>query len=308
MKIGTHSGNFHCDEALAVSMLKLLPEFKDAEVVRTRDEAILVTFDHHQNEFNEYFDDDHKVTRLSSAGLVYKYFGKRIIKEVYGLTDESEIEEVYQQVYKSLIESLDAIDNGVAIADAPLKYENSTHLSARVGRLNPNWVEQGVDVDERFRQAMQLTLSEFDSFVRNSIHVELAAMRKFKDIYDDRFKLHESGRVIETPPGMPFSAILYKLEEHEGTPVEKRIAFYITYQSATQQWRCSCIKEADSQFTSRVPFPERLGGLRGKELEEASGIPGLSFIHRARFTCGGSTKESLLKLVSLTLKESQTAV
>ena len=28
--IGTHSGHFHCDEALACYMLKLLPEYKDA--------------------------------------------------------------------------------------------------------------------------------------------------------------------------------------------------------------------------------------------------------------------------------------
>jgi len=34
MKIGTHSGTFHCDEALACYMLKQLPEYKDAEIVR----------------------------------------------------------------------------------------------------------------------------------------------------------------------------------------------------------------------------------------------------------------------------------
>ena len=28
--IGIHSGTFHCDEALACFMLKLLPEYKDA--------------------------------------------------------------------------------------------------------------------------------------------------------------------------------------------------------------------------------------------------------------------------------------
>lgn len=28
--IGTHNGAFHCDEALACYMLKLLPEYKDA--------------------------------------------------------------------------------------------------------------------------------------------------------------------------------------------------------------------------------------------------------------------------------------
>ena len=34
IKIGTHNGTFHCDEALACYMLKLLPEYKDASIVR----------------------------------------------------------------------------------------------------------------------------------------------------------------------------------------------------------------------------------------------------------------------------------
>ena len=45
MKIGTHNGTFHCDEALACFMLKQLPEYKDAEIVRTRDPAVLDTCD-----------------------------------------------------------------------------------------------------------------------------------------------------------------------------------------------------------------------------------------------------------------------
>eukprot|EP00371_Babesia_bovis_P003418 XP_001612065.1 MYG1 protein [Babesia bovis T2Bo] len=320
MKIGTHNGCFHCDEALAVSLLKLLPEFKDAEVVRTRDESTLsqcdavvdvggkfdpakLRFDHHQNEFDEYFDENHTVTRLSSAGLVHKYFGKRIIREVYGITDETDIEEVYQRVYSSLIESLDAIDNGVAVADGPIKYEISTHLSARVARLNPSWVDVDVDVDSRFRDAMSLTLSEFDYYVRNTIDVHLAAKSKFEEVYRNRFNVHESGLVIETPRGMPFVHLLHSLEEKELTPVEKRVAFYITYDDATKQFRCSCIREADQQFTSRRPFPKRLCGLRDEDLVEASGIDGLTFIHRAGFTCGGLTKQSILELINLTLKE-----
>ena len=35
-KIGTHNGTFHCDEVLACFMLKQLPEYKHADVVRTR--------------------------------------------------------------------------------------------------------------------------------------------------------------------------------------------------------------------------------------------------------------------------------
>ena len=39
--IGTHNGRFHCDEALACYMLRRLPEYSDAEIVRTRDPKIL---------------------------------------------------------------------------------------------------------------------------------------------------------------------------------------------------------------------------------------------------------------------------
>lgn len=70
MKIGTHSGTFHCDEALACFMLKCLPTYKDAEIVRSRDREVLKDcdivvdvgdvydhsakrYDHHQKGFTE---------------------------------------------------------------------------------------------------------------------------------------------------------------------------------------------------------------------------------------------------------------
>jgi hypothetical protein len=43
--IGTHDGKFHCDEALACAMLKALPEWKDAAIVRTRNPEALAQCD-----------------------------------------------------------------------------------------------------------------------------------------------------------------------------------------------------------------------------------------------------------------------
>lgn len=43
--VGTHSGTFHCDEALGCWLLKQTDEFKDAAVVRTRDQSVLNTLD-----------------------------------------------------------------------------------------------------------------------------------------------------------------------------------------------------------------------------------------------------------------------
>lgn len=45
VKIGTHSGSFHCDEALACWMLHRTAAFKDAEIVRSRDPEVLKDMD-----------------------------------------------------------------------------------------------------------------------------------------------------------------------------------------------------------------------------------------------------------------------
>jgi len=102
--IGTHSGSFHCDEALAVWMLHQTEEFADSPIVRTRDMKLLETldanvdvgatyvpathrYDHHQRGFEETLDAEHKV-KLSSAGLVYKHFGKEVLAKKCGLSLE----------------------------------------------------------------------------------------------------------------------------------------------------------------------------------------------------------------------------
>ena len=44
-RIGTHNATFHCDEVLACCMLQLLPQYENAEIIRTRDQNILDTCD-----------------------------------------------------------------------------------------------------------------------------------------------------------------------------------------------------------------------------------------------------------------------
>lgn len=40
--IGTHSGVFHCDEVLACFLLKQLPYYEDAEIIRTRNPNVSI--------------------------------------------------------------------------------------------------------------------------------------------------------------------------------------------------------------------------------------------------------------------------
>jgi uncharacterized UPF0160 family protein len=89
LTIGTHNGTFHCDEALAVFLLRQTYTYRDAHLKRSRDPKVLETcdivvdvgavydvdsnrFDHHQRGFSQVFGHGFE-TKLSSAGLVYKF-------------------------------------------------------------------------------------------------------------------------------------------------------------------------------------------------------------------------------------------
>ena len=143
--VGTHSGVFHCDEVLGWALLTLTNEFKTPAIIRTRNTEIhkLVDilldvgdvfdpeakrFDHHQKTFEGYFhgekkegeQDDKFATKMSSAGLIFKYFGQEIIVNLaskwnsnIGNTEEEvthTIEELHSELYNDFIKEIDAID------------------------------------------------------------------------------------------------------------------------------------------------------------------------------------------------------
>lgn len=57
-------------------------------------------------------------TKLSSAGLVYAHFGKRVIGALLGLPHgDPLIDILYYKVYESFVEAIDAVDNGIAQYD-----------------------------------------------------------------------------------------------------------------------------------------------------------------------------------------------
>lgn len=131
--IGTHNGHFHADEALAVYLLRLLPQYANSSLIRTRDAEVLKTcdivcdvggvhdhdakrYDHHQREFSAVFPGS--ATKLSSAGLVWMHYGKDIIEAVTGLAvSDANNDLLYNKLYADFIEAFDANDNGIPIYD-----------------------------------------------------------------------------------------------------------------------------------------------------------------------------------------------
>lgn len=70
-----------------------------------------------------------------------------------------------------LIKAVDAIDNGVEIADGPLRYKITSDLGARVGRCNPRWNEAHGPEEEnaRFVKAMAVAAEELGAQVEDTV-------------------------------------------------------------------------------------------------------------------------------------------
>ncbi|CAN1779255.1 MYG1 exonuclease [Linum perenne] len=281
-RVGTHNGTFHCDEALGCFMIRLTKKFSHAEIVRTRDPQVLETldavldvggvydpsrdrYDHHQKGFEEVFGHGFS-TKLSSAGLVYKHFGKEIIaKELQVEEEHPDVLRLFLAIYKSFMEAIDAVDNGINRydTDQPPKYVHNTHLSSRVGRLNLDWIEPDQSSEkenEAFQRAMALAGSEFLDW-----------------------KLH-----------------LFELEEE--MKIEPSIKYVLYQDDRSKHWRIQAMAVSPDSFESRKALPAQWRGLRDADLSNEAEIPACVFVHMSGFIGGNQSYEGALAMAKAALK------
>eukprot|EP01059_Diplonema_ambulator_P033188 TRINITY_DN681_c0_g1_i2.p1 TRINITY_DN681_c0_g1~~TRINITY_DN681_c0_g1_i2.p1 ORF type:complete len:335 (+),score=124.78 TRINITY_DN681_c0_g1_i2:38-1042(+) len=301
--IGTHDGTFHCDESLAVAMLKMTAEFKDAVVVRTRNPDMLakcnvvvdvgakydperLLFDHHQPEFQGTMttaSHEYK-TRLSSAGLVYKHYGMEIIAALAPEASKEMVEVLYDKVYKTFIEHIDGGDNGIEAYSSPSgeklvqNYSITTSLPCRVANLAPRWNQPSTSesFNKGFVKAVAITGEAFLESVDYFAKAWLPAHDIVVATINNRFKVHESGKIIKLETFCPWQEHLFGVEKNLGIEGE---LLYALFPDMKQGWRVRAIGVEGSAFGQRKPLPWK--GLRDEELSNASGIAGCIFVHAA---------------------------
>jgi len=324
LKIGTHSGTFHCDEVLACFMLKLLPKYKEAKIVRSRDPDVLSQcdivvdvggefdvvkkrFDHHQKTFHETMNSlnsefSYKM-KLSSAGLVYFYYGREIIKSLMGdySQDEKIVSIIYNFVYENFMIEVDAIDNGVSQYDSDPRYKITTNLSQRVARLNPAWNDSQSDENERFFEAMSLVGKEFLDKVSYYVETWLPAREIVEEAFVNRHKVDPSKKILLLSRSCPWKVHLFMLEsEHD---IEKKDQIlYVIYNDSAGTWRVQCVPTSSNGFINRKSIKTSWQGLRNKELCEESEISGCVFVHINGFIGGNKTKEGALAMARKSLE------
>lgn len=325
LTIGTHNGHFHADEALAVYMLRKLPAYHDAELVRTRDPAKLATchtvvdvggeykpeenrYDHHQRTFATTFPG--RNTKLSSAGLVYLHFGKALVAQQLGKPeDDADVEMLWNKLYESFIEALDAHDNGISSYDpAALEAagiekrfsQGGFTLGAMVGRLNPNWndptpsdpVAAQADEDARFGAASERIGTEFSRDLEFLTGSWLPARDIVRAAYEKRKEYDPRGRVmVMEGQSVPWKDHLYTLEEAEGVEDKVLYVLYAEKPVPDAKWRVQTVPVTKDSFQSRKPLPEPWRGARDGDLDAITNIPGGVFVHAAGFIGGHKTFE-----------------
>ena len=338
--IGTHNGHFHADEALAVSMLRLLPTYKDSPLVRTRDADVLQTchtvvdvgaiysdeqkrYDHHQREFTTVFPGHN--TKLSSAGLVYMHFGKNIITEVTGLQPGADLDLLYEKIYTDFIEAFDANDNGVNViapkdlesAGLAKKFEDrGFSIASVVNRYNhtPNKdadanlskEEKQKAEDERFGKASEFVGQQFFLELTDRANWWLPAWNSVKKAFEARLEYDAQGRILVLPEGMPWADHLYTLEKEKPLPegVAPQVLYVLFPESAEadSKWRIRAVSKENGGFENRKDLPDAWKGVRDAHLDEVTGIPGGVFVHAAGFIGGNKTFDGALAMAKKALE------
>ncbi|GBF89168.1 metal-dependent hydrolase [Raphidocelis subcapitata] len=322
--VGTHSGTFHCDEALGCYLLRQTPAFRDSEIVRSRDPAVLagadvvldvggayepdaLRFDHHQRGFVEVFGHGY-ATKLSSAGLVYKHYGRAIVAQRMALPeDHPDVTAVWLEIYKTFIEAVDGNDNGVNQyeSDKPPRYVVNTTLPARVAALNPNWSDPYTDdsLYQGFLKAVELTGKEFEDALAYVSKYWLPAKSLVAEAVKGRKEVDPSGRIIKlSQGGVPWKQHLYALEGELGLGPDECVLFVLYEDEREKKWRIQAVSAAPGSFENRksIGLPA-WRGLRDDELSAACGVPGCVFIHASGFIGGNATYEGALQMARLSL-------
>ena len=320
MKMGTHSGTFHADESLAVYMLRVLPRFKHAELIRSRDPEALEAcdiivdvggkyqppkyFDHHQRGFDNTFDDKHN-TKLSSAGLIFKHYGKEVISELLQVEiEDPSIDVLYDKIYSEFIEAIDANDNGISAYpdDITALYRSGgITLPAMVSRLNPLWTEPYSDsiIDARFVKSSELMGSAFLSVVDSYGKGWYPAKRLVQEAFNARSQYDDKGRIVVFDTFVPWKDHLYTIEKDTDAQGEILYALY----SDGKGWRIQAVPESSGSFVSRKALPEPWRGLRDEEMSKMTGVPDCVFTHASGFIAGHQTRDGALHVAKLALIE-----
>ena len=272
-KVFTHSQQFHIDELIAIALLDYAIFNGQYTVVRTRDEKILaearkdpeafvidvggvydpamLNFDHHQNDDKLRWEDG---LPYSSCGLVWKWLREN--KKLNGKMDK----DTMNIIENDLIRRVDKHDNG-------LEKMSELILLIMYNRKPDDPAAQ----DRQFKMASRAAKDYFVNYftyVRGNMKAEkeilkeIEKSKEIKDIVVCRSNIKDASKLV-------------------AQLTDKKM---VIYPHSNGKWAIKTVpSDPRNDFSQKCPAPKEWLGLKEKELETASGIPGLYFCHKGGF-------------------------
>lgn len=293
MRVATHDGSFHADEAFAIGALSLLGE--PIEIVRSRDEAALAAaevrvdvgmrydpaagdFDHHQR---EGAGERPNGIRYASFGLVWRHYGARLC---------GGDEEVAARVDQALVQGVDANDTGQTLTSPLVDGVRPMTVSGVVGAFNPAW-DEGATLEEetrRFEEAVALAAG----IIRRELAAAAAAQRAVR-LVEDAVERAADPRVVELERNVPWKEVV--------VPRVPGALFVMLPKRAG--WGLEAVPQRLGSFENRVDLPAAWAGLSGPDLVRATGVEDAVFCHAKRFLVVARTREGIAQLAARALAE-----
>lgn len=280
----THDGVFHSDDVFAAAALQLA--FPGIEIKRSRDPKVLeladirfdvggesngCNFDHHQR---GGAGERPNGVPYASFGLVWKAFGNGICESA----------QIAHEVDRTLVQSVDAHDNGYLIA-SPIVDAIQCTISHVISNFNPSYDEENQDTTNIFfTQALP--------FARTVLERAIARARgkvQAHSIVKDAIEWGDDEEIVAINVYVPWQEALIEASDE---------VLYIVYPSAGT-WRVQAVPVVAGQPAARKLLPATWAGLDGEALARQTGVADATFAHRGRFIAGAQTKDGALQLARL---------
>ncbi len=302
IRIITHSGTFHSDEAFAIATLKIFlkkkyeknffkPKF---EIIRTRDLSLIqegdyvldvggdynpekLIFDHHQ--IGGAGERENGIS-YAAFGLVWKEFGEKIC-------GSSEISRI---IDKKLVQFLDAIDVGEDLYDLKNPKVTPYLFCDFVSTYNFLSEYNGNNPQQNFLKMVGLAEDVLLREIERAV-IQEKQRKKILEIYNRT----EDKRLIvfdKSYDDFVIDITLNKFSE----PL-----FIINPNSEGGGWKLKAIRISADSFENKKDLPLEWAGKRDEELQKITGVSDAIFCHNKRFIAVADSKEGTVKLAKLAL-------
>lgn len=283
-----HNGVFHADDVICVALLQLKYGTNNVTVIRSRkqedwDKADFVLdvgntnridaehnkvwFDHHEKESEK---------KAHANGVYYAACGK--LAEHLGFP---------ASLFDRALYAVEAQDNGQK--DLSLQFPNPFSF---ISTFNVEWDKNlyGSEQDLQFNLATDMARTVLQNIL-NSISLEHFASTLVANALTE-----SKGSAIVELDRYVGGWQKYICQHNLLTPDDQKLV--VVFPSG-KNWNVQVVPKSETSFESWAKLP--FAGLRGADLDKASGIAGGVFVHPAGFLGSWATKEAALAIAQLTV-------